>query len=378
MPDESRLSRDVASAVRDRYLQLGWWYCGSGVLLLPRRETRKGMRYPAGGPGPLAYTCAIVGDDASALEVTRVPQALDAEAGGQPPLGAHDCVVAPVVGADALGLLFQEESSGRWTYGPRLEEHLLDVDVLEAILKRADAAGARVLVVPEYCCSPALRQRWLEVLARQSDGSVRWLVIGSGPIEGADGENTATLLSRDGSLVVDQPKVQLFDLAPAQLDAWKCPDIPPTAHGRSVTERAAVKRSWGILECNGGRLAVAVCESFRPRAGSSSIEPLAAALPTLLLCPVFSQQPRETCWERDASGTWGDLGTEVVIANSLVVAQWQARATGDALDGPVACAAARPLVDGGKGHMWQIFAVDAGLVAGATIAVAHLSADPLV
>jgi len=353
-PDEARLSRAVMSELAQRYLRSGYWHSAENILLLPRRATTKGLRYPAEGPGPLAHTCAVLGEGAQAVEVIRVPQTHELDDLSRQPWGATDCAVAPLVGAEVLGLDFARRD-GHWTYGPQLQDAALEPSVLERILDRADAAGAAILVLPEYCSSPTQRRRWTEVLKTRPHGSVRWLLIGSGPERAAD-QNVATLLSRDTQIILNQSKVQLFDLPPGALEDWGCPNIPEEARGQPMTERAHVSHTWTLLECNRGRLAVAVCESLRTRAISRAITPLAEALPTLLLCPVFSQPPRETCWERSASETWGELGVETLIANSLVVAQWQA--DGGELDPNVTCAATRPLVDTGKGHTWLVYGIE--------------------
>lgn len=372
-PDESRLSRTVTAELAQRYLSLGYWFRAADVLLLPRRAGTKGLRYPAAGPEPLAYTCAILGQDAQAVAITRVPQEHEIDDAGRPPFGAGDCAVAPLVGADALGLSFAERS-GRWTYGPDLQDSVLQRDLLERILDSADAAKAAVLVLPEYCSSPTQLQQWTDVLSTRPAGSVRWLLTGTGPAAAEDAEeNIATLISRNTKVAVHQSKVRPFDLHPGALEAWQCPNIPEAAQGQPITERSPVSGKWMLLECNRGRLAVAICESFRPTAGNHAIAPLAEARPTLLLCPVFSQPLRNTCWERSATETWGQLGVETLVANSLVVAQWQA--AGGELDPAVACAAARALADESRGHVWKTYTVEPALDAGATESIVHIGSS---
>lgn len=352
-PDERRLSRAVTRELVQRHQQHGYWHRSDGALLLPRRATSAGLRYPPDGGGPLANTCILLADDAEAIEITRVPQERELDDAGSPPLGAEDCAVAPIAAAAVLRLHF-ENTAGRWTYGPELSDSVLPTALLESVLDRADETGAALLLLPEYCSSPDQRARWLDALSHRPSGSVKWLAIGSGPAGGGD-ENIATLVSRDGKTMVHQPKTQPFDLAPDALEVWKCPEVPAAAKGQPITERAHVHRRWAVVECNRGRLATAVCESFRAKPGSDVPKALASARPTVLLCPVFSQPPRDTCWERAASEPWGDLGVSVVIANSLVVADWQAAGE---LAGEVACAAARPLDDSSRGHSWRVYDIE--------------------
>jgi predicted amidohydrolase len=366
--DEDKLPRWAASELARRYVRSGYWYRSPGLLLLPRRAGSAGLRYPAEGSGPLANTCALLGEDADLLTVVRVAQELEGDDAGSPRLGAEDCTVAPLTAAKTLRLSF-EQVDERWRYSAELDEDALDDELLAAVLANADETGAAVLLMPEYCTSQTLRERWVRLLRGSGVGSVRWVVIGSGPTDDPN-ENIATLISRDGRTIVDQPKTQPFDLPPRQLESWGCPNVPAAAADEPMLERARVHAEWLVVECNRGRLAMAVCESFRPRPGESLEKPLAAARPTLLLCPVFSQPPRERCWERTASEAWGQRDVAVAIANSLVVADWQ---TDGELTGSVACAASRTLT--GEGHSWSVHHIDAEVSGGASAGVVRLARE---
>lgn len=368
--DPEPLSRATARELQERQLRDGWWHRSEDLLLLPRRLTTKGL--PDADAGPFRHTSVVAGDAAQMIEVVVRPlQEDDEDRSALGPYGAADCAVAPLVGAEALTLDFERRAGNRWTYGPRLDDAAIDTSLLQRVLTDADSAGATVLVLPEYCCSPRVRQRWLDVLRRSGAGSVRWLLAGSGPTAEDADSNVGLLLSREASVIVEQPKIQPFDLRPDALNSWSCPDMPDDAKTKPVTERNRVHRSWTLLECNGGRMAIAVCESFRPEVAGTSVTALGAANPTLLLCPVFSQPTDKSRWERAASERWGDIGTQLVVANSVVVAEWQAQADGDTLGPSVACGAARALDDSSKRHGWKVLCVPPTLVGGTTSEVAR-------
>jgi predicted amidohydrolase len=266
------------------------------------------------------------------------------------------------------------DEAGRWTYGPVLDEAAVGDELLEGLLDAAEAAQAAVLVLPEYACTPHLRQRWKAVLRSRRVGTVRWILVGSGPTT-VPNENVATLLSATGTTVVDQPKTQLYDLVPEALAAWRCPDLPEEANASALHERATPHRQWAIVETGRARIAIAVCESFKAQVADTAVAPLGRARPTLLLCPVFSQPTdRSHSWERPSSEPWGDRGTAVVIANSLVVAEWQASAASKKLATKVACGAARPLDSSSRGHSWKALYVEPSLRGGVTDSVASVAA----
>jgi hypothetical protein len=99
-------------------------------------------------------------------------------------------------------------------------------------------------------------------------------------------------------------------------------------------------RKWRVVESRRGRLVVAVCESLKPRVDDESVAALGALAPTLLLAPVFSKPTDDSWWEHSASESWVARGTEVVVANSAVVAGWMT--TRDGVQ-PVTCGAWREL-----------------------------------
>lgn len=346
---DDELPRPVTEELDRRYLRSGWWHRSERALVLPRRRTSGGQ---LSGGLHLSYCCSVIGDGVATLDVVRPELADDPEA-ERAPLGAADCAVAPLVGREALRLSFREEPSGRWSYGPVLDESAIDDEVLARILDAAEAARAVVLVLPEYACTPSVREQWKRVLRARMAGTIRWVLVGSGPTTVPD-ENVATLLAANGTTVVDQPKTQLFDLRPDALHEWQCPDLPVEADASTLYERATPHHQWSIVETTRGRIAIAVCESFKAQLDGTQVSTLMRAHPTLLLCPVFSQPTdRDYCWERPSSEPWGERGTAVVIANSLVVAEWQAQGAGTPLAGRVSCGAARVVSDSGKGHFWK-------------------------
>jgi predicted amidohydrolase len=367
--DVGRLGQAAAVTLRERYVRHGWWHRSEGVLLLPRRMTPDGMRYGPGGPGPLAYTCAVLGDAVQMVQLVRVPQEHEADDAGAPPLGVEECAVGPLVGAERLALDFQQADGGRWTYGPQLDDDAIDAALLERLLDRADAAGVALLALPEYCCSPQVRERWGALLRARPTEQVRWVLVGSGPDGEPGDENVATLMSHDAGVVVSQGKAQPFDLRPGALDAWGCPNVPPQARRESIRERVRPRASWSVLECNRGRLAMAICESIRPQLSATLVAALGSALPTLLLCPIFGKPSDTSHWERPASEFWADQGVQVLIANSFVVADWQAAAAGGSSPAEIVCAAVRRLDDSSKGHGWKTFPVSSGRADGISDAV---------
>ena len=112
-----------------------------------------------------------------------------------------------------------------------------------------------------------------------------------------------------------------------------------------------------------------MCESFKPEIDDIVVSTLRRVRPTLVLAPVLSKPTERSIWERPASQPWGDQGAEMVIANSLVVAEWLAAAEGVAFGDAVGCGAARPLVAGDAGHKWVQLVVEPRLAGGVTDSV---------
>jgi hypothetical protein len=353
----------AADRLTARYRAHGYWYRDRDILLLPRRATPCGPRLRLADIGPLAHTCAVRGELAQAIQIRRLPPEIEADPADAPALDVAECAVSPLVGSDAFELAFEQNAGRRWTYGPRLDDTAISDELLERVLTAAEANKVTLLALPEYCCSPELVARWQALLRRRPLRTLRWILLGSGPVPGAqenagaqEDENVATLVSYDGQFSVWQGKAQPYDLTANSLAGWSCPNVPADAADRTIQERIRPHAEWSIVECNRGRIAVCICESIRPETDRTLVAALGQASPTLLLCPIFDKptDPRRS-WLRETSAYWADKGVQVLVANSFVVAGWQAAADGGSLPPRITCAAARTLDDSPKGHTWATF-----------------------
>lgn len=330
---QAGLSVAEVEELTGRWDRSGTWAHDARGLLLPSRRAGRGLAVPKSPIGPLQFTAAVLGDHARRLRVVRLDD-ID-EPRDWSPLTAADCAVAPLVGAAELALDFYRSAGGARYRGKLAHPDVAD-ETLDGVLASAAAQGARLLLLPEYALCPELYDRWLAALKRSNGNAPDLLVLGSGPI--ADAENAAVLVTVDGEELGAQPKTVPFDILPHELDDWSCPTYEAFAD-EQVIEDIRARAEWTLFESRVGRIAIAVCESFKPQTGDDTVVALGLARPTVLLCPVLSKPLNDSRWERWSTGAWGSLGVDTVVANSLVVGEWKNGGPGAAA---VACGLWRP------------------------------------
>jgi predicted amidohydrolase len=320
----------IAAELGRSYRLAGWWLRTDRALVVPRRRGPHGALFDAGSAGPLRYSCCITGPALGLLDIVRLPE--EDEPDDTSAIRASQCAVAPLVGAEELRIAFERSpASGLWTYVPELASDRMTKAALDLAITTAARSGARVLACPEYSLDESLLGLWSETLA-QHDWSgegpaLQWVLVGTGPIDGGAATNTAVVLDRHGREVLRQSKTASFDLGPrAWSDGWCCPDYGGAVEAEGAAERLMPERRWQVMESRAGRVAVAICESLKPRVDADTLTALGMLRPSLILTPVFGKPSDTSIWERGASGAWGDAGADVVIANSVVVAEWCAMA----------------------------------------------------
>jgi predicted amidohydrolase len=317
----------IAAELDREYRSAGWWLRNDRALVVPRRRGPHGALFDADQAGPLRYSCCITGSALDLLEIVRLRE--EDEPDGVSAVRASHCAVAPVVGAAELRVAFERSpASGRWVYGPELASEEVTAEALEAAIAAAAASGARVLVCPEYSLDEPLLELWSKVLAERdwvADGpGLQWVLAGTGPVDGGPGSNAAVLLDRHGQEILRQPKTAPFDLGPrAWSKGWCCPGYGEAVEAEGADELLAPERRWRVMESRAGRVAVAICESLKPRPETDTLVALGMVRPSLILAPVFGKPSDDSIWERGATGAWSDAGADVVIANSVVVAEWR-------------------------------------------------------
>lgn len=322
-----RVPEPIAAELDREYRSAGWWLRTDRALVIPRRRGPHGALFDVGQAGPLRYSCCITGSALDLLDVVRLRE--EDEPDDVAAVSASHCAVAPIVGAVELSIAFERRpSNGGWVYGPELTPGAVTAKVLETTIDAAADSGARVLVCPEYSLDESLLELWSKVLAERDwsgDGSeLQWVLVGTGPVDGGPLSNTAVLLDRHGVEVLRQPKTAPFDLGPrAWSTGWCCPDYDDAVEAEGADERLTPARCWRVMESRAGRIAVAICESLKPRVETDTLIALGKVRPSLILTPVFGKPSDDSIWERGATGAWGDAGADVVIANSVVVAEWR-------------------------------------------------------
>jgi len=198
---------------------------------------------------------------------------------------------------------------------------------VERVIAAWDERDATIGMAPELCLSRELLERW-QVALREREGAsasrLRLVVAGSGNVDGSSPPvNEAVMLdARSGEALVRQRKVHPFNFSPQDLELWSLADrlTAPIDEDLSRGERVCV------VEAGGARLAILVCEDL------ARLHRFAAAMHahgvSLLLVPVFARPTKDRRWERSRAEVYSDaIGSSVVVANSLVIAEVQRSAT---------------------------------------------------
>ena len=192
---------------------------------------------------------------------------------------------------------------------------------VEKVIAAWDEQDVVIGVAPELCLSRALLERW-QVALREREGAgasrLRLVVAGSGNVDASSPPvNEAVMLdARTGEVLVRQRKVHPFNFLEQDLELWGLADrlTAPIDEDLSRGERVCV------VEAGGARLAILVCEDLaRLHAFASALH---AHGVSLLLVPVFARPTKDRRWERARAEVYSDaIGSSVVVANSLVIAQ---------------------------------------------------------
>lgn len=226
---------------------------------------------------------------------------------------------APFLGGfDELEIMIDDASEpARYRLGPA-DSGRAAVARITSIIERLDDCGARIGVVPEGCLSDTLLAEW-SAAARRTAGpwkSLKFLLVGSGPVGGGDPpSNRAVLIHRDsGDVIMTHDKMERFTIDLHQARRWGIPNAPD----RRMEEDIRTGAKIGVLSSGLGRLAVLICEDLSTTFGWD--REVAAFGVSHLLVPIFSKPIQKHHWESKAAQRLvGWLGSWVVVSNSLVV-----------------------------------------------------------
>ncbi|MFC4911300.1 hypothetical protein [Actinomadura gamaensis] len=221
------------------------------------------------------------------------------------------------------------ERAGRTVYRLRPSGSASVRARIRTIVRRLDEAGARIAVLPEATLTDGLLDAWKEAAfdTASRDGSLRLLLVGSGPVGGGDPPpNRAVLIDRwTGTELLVQDKMSPFVLGTQQMRDWALPGAPDAGTAEEDIEPGTTVR---LLDSSLGRLAVLICEDLS-RADRWDRELMAAGASHLLV-PIFSKPILRYRWEeQNAQRQVNTLGAWVVVANSLVVANGTAPGPAD-------------------------------------------------
>lgn len=203
---------------------------------------------------------------------------------------------------------------------------------ISLIIERLDERGARVAVMPEASLSDSLLAYWQEEARRTAtpESSLRWILVGSGPLGNDDPPyNRAVLLDRfSGDVILTQDKLNNFTLVVDQLHDWALPNGPKDTSAEEYIRQGS---HISVLESSLGRLAILICEDFSRTVGWER-ELIIRGLSHLFV-PIFSKPIMRHHWEEKAAErVTGSLGTWSVVANSLVIKKPVADGLTDAAD----------------------------------------------
>jgi predicted amidohydrolase len=239
---------------------------------------------------------------------------LESAPGGDIPIGCP-----PI--AETLEELVIEptERHGRRRYriGPRPEALRKRVrDTLKAL----DESGAVIAVLPEATLCDELVKEWRAAMKerRRAATSLRWLVLGTGPVGGAEPpHNRAVVLDRlNGQELLTYDKHADFTLTASQVREW---GLEPYLGPGGAVEDITKGKKLLLRESDLGRIAILVCEDL------GRTTEIAAHLAEFgvshVFAPIFSAPfSGAHGWaDRPAREYVFDLGAWVVVANSLAV-----------------------------------------------------------
>ena len=213
-------------------------------------------------------------------------------------------------------------------FGPGYQVKPKGTDVLMERIKDATAilVGADVdfAVLPEYILSVRdARPRWRRCLSEygESQGKLRWVLVGSGPIRPGDGVTNTAMIVRAGKEhdILEQAKRSAFNIRQDRIDAWcMTPMLPtPGAH----IEDIVLGDTLTVIESDVGRIVVLIYVKTSTRILVSTSFSSLSLRPTCS-CPFFLGKSSLTSREQFE---WIDAAclrkrrAAVVVSNSLAI-----------------------------------------------------------
>ncbi len=192
---------------------------------------------------------------------------------------------------------------------------------IETVLDGCAAAGVQIVIVPELMLCPDLVEAWRDALRarqrRRSGGALRFLLIGSGDVDGGERPVNAALMlhARSGATLGRQDKLYPFNMDADQLARF---GLVERLGSEPVHEDLVRGERLTLLDLGGMRIAILICEDL------NRVEDLAGRLREFgvshVLVPVFARASRDRRWERASADVHvRSTGAVVAISNSLVV-----------------------------------------------------------
>jgi hypothetical protein len=193
---------------------------------------------------------------------------------------------------------------------------------IRPILQALDQSGASVALLPELTLTADLVASWEQTLRSTPppQGShLRILAIGSGAVvprnERGLAPNRAVVLARTGDPLWKQDKRHGFTLNPGQIASW---GLERVLGDQALAEPIIPDTHITIAESTVGRIVSLVCEDLGRLMEDGPV--LRALGPSLAISPVLSPPTLPWYWEhQDARKLVAEVGTQTVVANSLIV-----------------------------------------------------------
>jgi predicted amidohydrolase len=201
-----------------------------------------------------------------------------------------------------------------------------DSDALNAraaeILRRLDASGAHLAVLPELTATEALVSEWQRLVraSRPSGTRLRWVLIGTAHVTPGKPPpyNRGFLLSRrDGTVIVEQDKRFGFTLTSDQLETW---GLTEALGSEELGEYIRLGDRLAFVESTLGRFVVLICEDL---GRVFDVGPTVRAFGSShVFAPVFSKPTIEFYWEHQRAREYvAAAGATTIVANSLAIAR---------------------------------------------------------
>ncbi|MFD8500956.1 hypothetical protein [Amycolatopsis sp. NPDC059657] len=195
---------------------------------------------------------------------------------------------------------------------------------LPAALRALDQSGASLAILPEGCLTDDLLPQWQELLKstpRPKDGSLTWLLLGTGPVVSVGPKpqsnrlpNRAVLVHRNGWLapLMTQDKLSGFCFTPDQQEIYRI-DLGGVKRDEFISHNTTLT----VLEGRAGRFAVQICEDFGRLRQQSRVVLTGA---THIIVPVLAASMWDSGWQARAGQVMAlDLGAKAAVSNGLAI-----------------------------------------------------------